>query len=59
MAKNNQSIQAIRGMHDLLPENSPSWQYAEKIIRDVLASYCYKEILLLKKQSFLSDLLGK
>ena len=46
MAKNNQSIQAIRGMHDLLPENSPSWQYAEKIIRDVLASYCYKEIRL-------------
>ncbi|MFW5444242.1 MAG: histidine--tRNA ligase [Methylococcaceae bacterium] len=46
MAKNNQSVQAIRGMHDVLPEQSPRWQYAEKIIREVLSSYCYKEIRL-------------
>ncbi len=46
MAKQNQTIQAIRGMHDILPEQSPRWQYAEKIIRDVLASYCYREIRL-------------
>ena len=46
MAKKNQSIQAIRGMHDILPEQSPRWQYAEKIIREVLASYCYQEIRL-------------
>ena len=46
MAKNNQSVQAVRGMHDILPEQSPQWQYAEKIIREVLASYCYQEIRL-------------
>lgn len=46
MAKKNQSIQAIRGMHDILPEQSSRWQYAEKIIREVLASYCYQEIRL-------------
>ncbi len=46
MAKKTQSIQAIRGMHDILPEQSPRWQYAEKIIREVLATYCYQEIRL-------------
>ena len=46
MAKNNQSVQAVRGMHDILPEQSQQWQYAEKIIREVLASYCYQEIRL-------------
>jgi histidyl-tRNA synthetase len=46
MAKKNQSIQAVRGMHDILPEQSSQWQYAEKIIREVLASYCYQEIRL-------------
>jgi histidyl-tRNA synthetase len=40
------NIQAIRGMHDILPEQTPLWQYAEKIIRDVLASYGYSEIRL-------------
>jgi len=46
MAKKNQSVQAIRGMHDILPERSSRWQYAEKVIKDVLASYCYLEIRL-------------
>ena len=46
MAKKNQSVQAIRGMHDILPDQTPRWQYAEKIIREVLASYCYQEIRL-------------
>ncbi|MDD5277539.1 MAG: histidine--tRNA ligase [Methylovulum sp.] len=40
------NIQAIRGMHDVLPEQTPLWQYAEKIIRDVLNSYGYSEIRL-------------
>lgn len=40
------NIQAIRGMHDVLPEQTPLWQYAEKIIRDVLANYGYSEIRL-------------
>ncbi len=46
MAKKNESVQAIRGMHDILPEQSPRWQYAEKVIRDVMSSYCYQEIRL-------------
>ncbi len=46
MASKNSSVQAIRGMHDVLPEQTPRWQYAEKIIRKVLESYCYKEIRL-------------
>jgi histidyl-tRNA synthetase len=33
-------------MHDILPENSSRWQYAENIIKDVLASYSYLEIRL-------------
>ncbi len=40
------NIQAIRGMHDVLPEQTPLWQYAESIIREVLASYGYSEIRL-------------
>ncbi|NOU12487.1 MAG: histidine--tRNA ligase [Methylococcaceae bacterium] len=33
-------------MHDVLPEQTPLWQYAETIIREVLASYGYSEIRL-------------
>ena len=40
------NIQAIRGMHDVLPDQTPLWQYAEKIIREVLNSYGYSEIRL-------------
>ena len=38
------SIQAIRGMNDLLPDQSPAWQQVESIIRRVAASYGYSEI---------------
>lgn len=38
------TIQAIRGMHDVLPSETPLWQYAEAIIREVLAAYGYSEI---------------
>ena len=41
-----QLIQAIRGMHDVLPDKTPLWQYAENIIRQVLSSYGYSEIRL-------------
>ena len=37
-------IQSIRGMHDLLPEQSANWQYFEKIARDTIQSYGYREI---------------
>jgi len=37
-------IQAIRGMNDLLPEDSAIWQYVEAEVADVLCSYGYSEI---------------
>ncbi|MDQ7090638.1 MAG: histidine--tRNA ligase [Methylococcales bacterium] len=46
MAKNSQAIQAIRGMHDVLPEQSPLWHYVEQNIREVLSVYGYNEIRL-------------
>lgn len=39
-----QKIQAIRGMNDVLPEQSPVWQYVESTLRDLLAAYGYGEI---------------
>lgn len=40
------NIQAIRGMHDVLPEQTPLWQYAEQMIKDVMGAYGYSEIRL-------------
>lgn len=37
-------IQAIRGMNDILPAESPVWQYLERVIADVVQSYGYREI---------------
>ncbi|MGJ0484872.1 MAG: histidine--tRNA ligase [Methylomicrobium sp.] len=37
-------IQAIRGMHDVLPDQAPLWQYVEQVIREVLGNYGYNEI---------------
>jgi len=37
-------IQAIRGMNDLLPDQSPVWQYFENKVKQVLFSYGYREI---------------
>lgn len=37
-------IQAITGMKDLLPSESPVWQYLEKKVTKVLQNYGYKEI---------------
>ncbi|MGB5201839.1 MAG: histidine--tRNA ligase [Sedimenticolaceae bacterium] len=37
-------IQAIRGMHDVLPERSPLWQFLERRVAAVLAAYGYREI---------------
>ncbi|MFT5718568.1 MAG: histidyl-tRNA synthetase [Oleiphilaceae bacterium] len=37
-------IQAIRGMNDLLPQQSPIWQYLENQVKHVLLAYGYKEI---------------
>jgi len=37
-------IQSIRGMNDLLPEQSATWQYLERTVAELLASYSYGEI---------------
>ncbi|MEC7547074.1 histidine--tRNA ligase [Thalassolituus sp.] len=37
-------IQAIRGMNDILPSQSPVWQYLEGTVKEVLAGYGYDEI---------------
>lgn len=37
-------IQSIRGMNDILPSETPLWQYLEACVRDVLSRYGYREI---------------
>ncbi len=37
-------IQAIRGMNDCLPDQTPVWQMVETTLRRVVASYGYSEI---------------
>jgi len=38
------SIQSIRGMHDVLPDDSFRWQAFEAVIRQLMATYGYREI---------------
>lgn len=40
------NIQAIRGMHDVLPDQTPLWQTTEQTLREVLGAYGYSEIRL-------------
>ncbi|MBK1673790.1 histidine--tRNA ligase [Ectothiorhodospira shaposhnikovii] len=42
----SRQIRSIRGMHDILPENTGAWQWLESSIRDTLAGYGYHEIRL-------------
>lgn len=37
-------IQAIRGMNDLLPEQTAVWQYVEEVVRKILARFAYREV---------------
>ncbi|MEM5530276.1 histidine--tRNA ligase [Gammaproteobacteria bacterium AS21] len=37
-------LQAIRGMNDILPEQSAAWQYLEAKFQSVVSSYAYAEI---------------
>lgn len=39
-------IEPIRGMNDILPDQSSDWQFVEQCIRDLLGSYGYREIRL-------------
>jgi len=38
------SIKSIRGMHDVLPDDSFRWQAFETVIRQLMAGYGYREI---------------
>ncbi len=40
------TLQAVRGMNDVLPSASHVWQFFEDTVRDWLASYGYREIRL-------------
>ncbi|MEH6585492.1 MAG: histidine--tRNA ligase [Halioglobus sp.] len=40
------NIRAIRGMNDILPDVTPSWQYLESVIRGLMAGYGYSEVRL-------------
>ena len=40
------TIQSIRGMHDVLPDESYVWQDFERIVRGLVAMYGYREIRL-------------
>lgn len=40
----SKSIQSVRGMHDVLPEDSYLWQFFEGTVRDVMCAYGYNEI---------------
>lgn len=40
----SKDIQAIRGMNDCLPQDTPVWQYLEQMIRSTVSSYGYDEI---------------
>ena len=42
----SKSIQAIRGMNDILPVETPRWQFVEGIFRALMAAYGYTEIRL-------------
>lgn len=41
-----EKIQAVRGMHDILPEQAPHWRYVESVLSEVLSAYGYEEIRL-------------
>jgi histidyl-tRNA synthetase len=54
-------IQAIRGMNDILPSQTPYWQYVERTISQLLESYGYQEIRLplLEKTELFSRSIGE
>lgn len=37
-------IKSVKGMNDLVPEQSPVWQYLESVVADVAQRYGYREI---------------
>jgi len=44
MSSKLNKIQCVRGMHDILPEQTPLWQFFESSVKKLLQSYAYNEI---------------
>ena len=40
------TLQAVRGMNDILPSESSGWQFLDDTLRDVVHAYGYQEIML-------------
>ena len=40
----SKTLQALRGMNDILPDHAPLWQHFEHIVRDWSRAYGYREI---------------
>ncbi len=62
------NYRSIKGTKDILPSETPLWQYAEQIIRDVFRQFNYKEIrtpvfettaLFARSIGELTDIVGK
>jgi len=41
-----ETLQPVRGMNDVLPDDSAAWQHLERVARDTFAEYGYREIRL-------------
>ena len=54
-------IQAVRGMHDVLPESAAHWQFLEQTVQKILDQYGYQEIRLpvVEKTELFSRSLGE
>jgi len=42
----SEKLQAVRGMNDVLPDQTAAWQLLERAAREILAQYGYREIRL-------------
>jgi histidyl-tRNA synthetase len=42
----SETLQAVRGMNDVLPEDAAAWQQLERVAREIFAQYGYREIRL-------------
>ena len=55
------SVQAVRGMNDLLPADTALWQQAEKVLRETTAAFGYSEVRmpLLEKTTLFCRAIGE
>ncbi len=55
------SVQAVRGMNDLLPADTALWQQVEKVMRETAASFGYSEVRmpLLEKTNLFCRAIGE